>query len=228
MDAVVKGQPQIAATPDLKVLRPGDIPHLLLPGEMGAVLDWVVTDKDGKISSQGMKKSESFVRQFLELLWIQCSPIGEIAGYPVRDTSNTLRTLLLPTMYHWKVDAIAADINYGLVVGTDATAPTINDYKLGTIILHDAAPPTPGRLQYGAVTFGAPSADATTSQFTVTRNFANASGGGVTVNEIGMYVIGARLTVLYYFMTIRDVIGGGIAVPNGQTLTINYRPQAVI
>ena len=29
-------------------------------------------------------------------------------------------------------------------------------------------------------------------------------------------------------MTIRDVIGGGIAVPNGQTLTINYRFQGVI
>jgi hypothetical protein len=228
MDAAVKGQPEISATPALEVLKPSDIPHLLLPGEMGAVLDWVVTDKGGEITSQGMKRSESFVRQFLELLWIQCSPIGEIVGYPVRDTSNTLRTLLLPTMYHWKVDAIAADITYGLVVGTDATAPTINDYKLGTIILHDAAPPTAGRMQYGAVAFGAPSADATTSQFTVTRNFANASGGLITVNEIGMYVIGARLTVLYYFMTIRDVIGGGIAVPNGQTLTINYRPQAVI
>jgi hypothetical protein len=226
---VVKGQPEIIATPDLKVLKTGDIPHLLLPGEMGAVLEWVVTGKDGRITSQGMKKSESFVRQFLELLWIQCYPIAEgIVGYPVRDTGNVLRGLFGNTIYHWSVGAIAADINYGLVVGTDATAPTINDYKLGTIILHDAAPPTPNRLQYGAVSFGAPSADATTSQFTVTRNFANASGGAITVNEIGMYVIGARYTVNYYFMTIRDVIGGGIAVPNGQTLTVNYRPQAVI
>ncbi len=225
---MVKGQPEITATPGLKVLKPTEIPHLLLPGEMGAVLDWVVTDKDGKITSQGMKRSESFVRQFLELLWIQCFPIGEIVGYPILDTGNVLRTLVLPTMYHWKVGAIIGDITYGLVVGTDATAPTINDYHLGTIILHDAAPPTAGRMQYGAVAFGAPSADATTSQFTVTRNFANASGGLITVNEIGMYVIGARNTVVYNFMTIRDVIGGGIAVPNGQTLTINYRPQAVI
>lgn len=224
------GQPEIKATPDLRVLKPSDIPHLLLPGEMGAVLDWVVTDKDGKITSQGIKKSESFVRQFLELLWIQCYPIAEIVGYPVRDTSNTLLTLLGTTQYHWKVGAIAGDILYGLVVGTDATAPTINDYHLGTIILHDAAPPTPNRLQYGAVSFGAPSADATTSQFTVTRNFANASGGAITVNEIGMYVVASRgyTPLNNYFMTIRDVIGGGIFIPNGQTLTINYRPQAVI
>ena len=31
-----------------------------------------------------------------------------------------------------------------------------------------------------------------------------------------------------YFLIIRDVISGGIDVPNGQTLTVNYREQAAI
>ncbi|GAJ04001.1 unnamed protein product, partial [marine sediment metagenome] len=31
-----------------------------------------------------------------------------------------------------------------------------------------------------------------------------------------------------YFMIIRDVIDDGINVPDGQTLTVNYREQAVV
>jgi hypothetical protein len=83
-------------------------------------------------------------------------------------------------------------------------------------------------MNYGAVTWGLPTSDATTSQFTITRNIANVSGGPVTVNEAGLYVRGSKYTSHYYFMTIRDVIGGGIVVPNGQTLTVNYRIQGVI
>ncbi|GAH73195.1 unnamed protein product, partial [marine sediment metagenome] len=45
-----------------------------------------------------------------------------------------------------------------------------------------------------------------------------------TVNEIALYFKG----VTYNLMAIRDVIGGGIAVPDGQTLTVNYREQAVV
>jgi hypothetical protein len=48
------------------------------------------------------------------------------------------------------------------------------------------------------------------------------------VNEIGLYAKGFIYNTTYYFMTLRDVIGGGIAVPNGQTLTLNFRIQASI
>ncbi|GAI66501.1 unnamed protein product, partial [marine sediment metagenome] len=55
-----------------------------------------------------------------------------------------------------------------------------------------------------------------------------ANGGAITVNEIALYVKGYKYNVTYYFMIIRDVIAGGIAVPAGQTLTVNYREQAAI
>jgi hypothetical protein len=123
-----------------------------------------------------------------------------------------------------RTDALADDFTYGVVVGTGVGAPTINDYQLGTIISHGSGA---GELQYSAVTWGAPASDATTSQMTITRNFANASGGDITVNEIGLYMKsydGANR----YFCVIRDKIDGGITVPDGQTLTINYRLQATI
>ncbi|GAH71984.1 unnamed protein product, partial [marine sediment metagenome] len=72
--------------------------------------------------------------------------------------------------------------------------------------------------------------DASVSQFTITRNFSNAAvGGDITVNEIGLYVKGYDTEDdTYYFMIIRDVIAGGIAVPDGQTLTVNYREQVQV
>jgi hypothetical protein len=218
---------EIRAKPTLDTIREEEIKHLLLPGEVGAILELIVKDKDGKVTEERVMKSKSFVRQFLELLWIQSFPIPEVAPYNMRDTANALQNIC-ESGYTFAANAGAGIITFGIVVGTGVVAPTINDYHLGTIILHDAAPPTAGRLQYGIVTFGAPASDATTSQFTITRNFANASGGLITVTEIGLYVKGWLLATTYYFMTIRDVIGGGIAVPNGQTLTVNYRPQAVI
>lgn len=218
---------QIKVKPEIKVIKEEEIPHLLVPGEVGAILELTVTDKDGKVTDHRVIKSKSFVRQFLELLWIQAFQIAEVAPYPVKNTDGALVDICESSLI-FASDGGVGIITHGIVVGTGAVAPTIDDYHLGTIIDHDAAPPTAGRFQYSAVIFGAPASDATTSQFTITRDFANASGGAITVNEIGLYVKGYLDNDTYYFMTIRDVIAGGIAVPNGQTLTVNYRPQAVI
>ncbi len=218
---------EIKLKPELEVIREEEIPHLLVPGEVGAVLELTVKDKDGKVTEHRVMRSKSFVRQFLELLWVQAFQIPEIAPYNMRDTANVLQDIC-ESAYTFASDGGVGIITHGIVVGTGAVAPTIDDYKLGNIILHDAAPPTAGRLQYSAVIFGAPASDATTSQFTITRDFANGSGGGITVNEIGLYVKGFLYSTTYYFMTIRDVIAGGIAVPDGQTLTVNYREQAVV
>ena len=208
-----------------KIIKEEEITHILKPGEVGATIELIVADKHGNITEhRGPMASKSFVRQFLELLWIQAFPIPESAPYSIRDTSNALQDIC-ESGYTFASDAAIGDILFGPVVGTGAVAPTIDDYHLGTIIAHGVGG---GQLQYGAVTFGAPASDATTSQFTITRNFANGSGGAITPTEIGLFVKGYLYNVTYYFMTIRDVIGGGVLVPNGDTLTVNYRPQAVI
>ena len=220
-------QPEVRLKPKLEIVKPDK--ELLMPGELGATVELTVSDsRTGKVTEhRGPMRSESFVRQFLELLWMQMYPIGMLTEYQLRDTGNNLRQIAT-TSYMFAANAGIGVITFGIVGGTGNTPPTVNDYALQTPILHDSSPPTAGRMQYGAVTYGAPSSDTTTSQFTITRNLANASGGSVTVNEIGVYVEASVYSTIYYFLTIRDVIGGGIAVPNGQTLTINYRPQAVV
>lgn len=218
---------QVGLTPNISIVKKDKIHTLLEPGELGAMLDWKVWDpKSGKIQEEVSKKSESFVRQFLELLFAAFAGSVELNPYNLRDTGNVLRDVVLNSIT-FQCNAAVADATLGIIVGTGNTAPTINDYVIETLIQHDAAPPTAGRLQYGDVSFGLPASDATTSQFTITRNFANASGGAITVEEVALYVEAGIYGTTYYFMAIRDVTGG-INVPNGQTLTINYRIQGVI
>ena len=215
---------QIKAKPELKIIREEEIPHLLIPGELGAVLELTVKDKDGKVTDHRLMRSRSFVRQFLELLWIQAYQIPEIAPYNMRDTSNALQDICEGGL-SFAADGGVGVVTHGIIVGTGTTAPTIDDYAIETIIAHGTGA---GELQYGAVTFGAPASDATTSQFTITRNFANGSGGAITGNEVALYVKGFKYNTTYYFLTIRDVIAGGISVPDGDTLTVNYREQVVV
>jgi len=217
---------EIKAKSALKVIEPEKVKTLLMPGEVGATIELIVKDKDGKITDhRGPMRSRSFVRQFLELLWVQTLQVNELLPtVSVRDTSNTLRDLG-ESGFTFACEGGAGIVTKGVIVGTGNTAPTINDYTIETLIAHGVGG---GQLQYGAVAFGAPASDATTSRFTITRDFANGSGGAITVNEIALYSEGFLYNTHLYFMTIRDVIGGGIAIPNGQTLTVNYQPQAAI
>lgn len=220
---------EIGLKENLKVITDEEIHHLLEPGELGVVLELTVTDpKTGKILEHQVMKSRSYVQQFLQLLFAKMCFTTSINTISIRDTSNILRDVYLwrsslGPCYVLNCAAQAGITTYGIVVGTDNTAPIISHYVLLAPIAHGVAG---GQMQYSAMTFGSPGADATTSQITLTRNFT-ANVGGITVNEIGVYAMGFD-TADRYFMIIRDANFGGIVVPVGQTLTLNYREQGVI
>jgi len=216
---------EIGLQKELRILRPGDIPHVLKEGALGAVLEWTVTDPTGKVIEHVVKKSESFVKQFLQLLFIQMGVL--MTPQNVQDTGNVARGVFInygsQGCWLFDVHAAATITDYGIVVGTGVVAPTISDFALGTLIAHGVGA---GAMQYDALTFGAPGSDATTSQLTITRNFT-ANVGGITPTEIGLICRGWD-GVVRYFLVIRDTIVGGIAVPAGSVLTINYRLQATV
>ena len=205
---------------------------LFLPGEVGAVLELKVKRKDGSIREHRAIRSKSYVRQFLELLLVQMNMVPESHPMSIRDTGNNLREVAFSN-WTFGSNAPVGDDAYGLVIGIGTTAPTIDDYKLETQIAHGTGG---GQIQYGDVAFGLPTASGSVSHFTVTRDFPNASGGTITVNEIALYVRALGSQPGYYykresiwvFMIIRDIIAGGIDVPNGETLTVNYRQQSTI
>jgi hypothetical protein len=207
------------------------------PVGIGAVLELTVKDKDGNITDHRVLESKSFVRQFLELLYTQMGGVYYWKAdqpyqhpYVIIVSTKGLKKAAFADDAIFDCSGAASDQNMGIMVGIGTTAPTIDDYALETRITHGTGA---GQMQYGDVAFGLPTSDASTSHFTITRDFANASGGLITVSEIGLYV---RCSVVNYsgyheddyFMIIRDVISGGIDVPDGQTLTVNYREQASV
>jgi len=221
---------------EARVVCPDEIKKQFKEGELGLVLDWQIKDAGGKVIKEGIKKGESFTAQFLQLLYCKMLNVSAFAPVDIVDTSDVTQKIANDNLI-FVCDAGAGIVTNGIIAGTGVTAPDITDRHIETLIAHGVGA---GQLQYSAMTYGAPAADATTSQFTITRNFANGSGGAITVNEIALYVkshnsawayssYGGGITqTLMYFMTIRDTIAGGISVGNGQTLTVNYRPQAVI
>jgi hypothetical protein len=114
------------------------------------------------------------------------------------------------------VAAPATNATYGPVVGTGTGAFDFDNQALGTLIAHGNGA---GQLQYGATTFTAPQTVGNDRYFEIIRTFQNASGSDITVNEIGLY---GNSSSVYYCLA-REVIGGGILVPNGQTLTVTYK-----
>jgi hypothetical protein len=213
--------------------------ELFQPGEIGVVLEWQIKRADGRVREQRIKKGESYVRQFLDLLLVQMQGITEVSPLSLVDTLG-LEKEIAQSSLNFECAAATNIDSYGIVVGTGSNLPGIGDNALENQIVHGAGP---GQLQYGGVAFGLPTSNLNTSHFTVTRDFANASGETIVVYEIGLYVKGdmpvlqpgttdrgndSSRPTASYFCTIRDVILPGINVLNGETLTVNYRQQCVI
>lgn len=157
-------------------------------------------------------KSRSYLKQMAQILYVHMSASAET----IKETDGTF-TATMPNVPNLLCAAAVADILKGIVVGTNSTAVTITDFKLGTQIAHGTAA---DQLSHSAVGFTAPSTNATTTSFTISRTFANNSPGSITVNECGLYTT-VQSTVIYC-CPIRDIISGGIAVPVGKTLTVTY------
>ena len=229
--------PEIKANGIISPLTPDHI--IFEPGEIGAVLEWTIRMADGTLKEHQVKKSESYVRQFFDLLLVQMMGVPEVCPMQIVDVAGAIRDVAVSSL-NFDCAAVANIDSYGVVVGVGSNAPTISDYALQTRISHGVSA---GQLQYGGVAFGLPTCNLTTSHFTVTRDFANSSGNPIAVYEIGLYVKGDMPVLLkdstsrgndsysptvMYFCTIRDVIGAGINILNGETLTVNYRQQCVI
>lgn len=136
-----------------------------------------------------------------------------------RDILNTLQVIRSPNLtsrsfLYLEVDAI--DDIRGIVVGTGTTPVEYDDYKLETKIAHGAGA---GQFMYGAVDVAAVAAAANHINLTVSRSFTNASGGAITINEIGLDVECYCGDLAYHqFLITRDIVTGGFAVAAGETV----------
>jgi len=184
--------------------------------------DLAIKDRKNKIIWKKTIECKSFVRQFLEILLCH---MGQFY-ISSKCTNGNLVTVQMSSE-NFRANAGSGDTSLGILVGTGSTSPTIDDYAMESLISHGTGA---NQLQYGAVAFGDPTCDANSCHFTITRDFSNASGESITVYEIGLVVVSQQSGSGYNHrsLVVRDVISAGISIPNGETLTINYRIKVVV
>lgn len=181
----------------------------------------VIQNTNGlSVSDTGVLPCHSFTKQFAQIIFnmppFSCSTFSPIPVTNTTGVSVTSAGSFTSARMSLRTDAGTTTSTYGIQVGGGTNAESINDTSLQTQIVHGTSA---GQLQYGSMTYGAPSTTATTTTFRCTRVFTNASGFSVSVEEIGLTSL--SLNQSNTFLLIRDLTGT-VAVGTGQQLTVNY------
>ncbi len=217
----IEARAKMGATPRADTVAPkpeADV-HIMLQAE----LEFTVRDKHGNITRHEVRKAESFLRAFIELLYVSANGLWDFNAQVIRDTGDVERYIRAHTN-NWYANYEASEDWGGILVGRGTTDPNISDFRMEDLIVHGGLA---DQLGYSDMAVGFPGINVNISQITLTRSFANSSGANITVNEIGCAVrANDRDNNNREILILRDIISGGIAVPDGDTLTINYRLQA--
>jgi len=105
-----------------------------IPGQVEAIIELVVTRKDGTVRERREMKSESFVRQFLDLLIVQMEGVPWVQPLDVRDTGNALRQVTSGKLT-FAANALTGDATFGIVAvdssSNESAVPTLFQTTLG-------------------------------------------------------------------------------------------------
>jgi hypothetical protein len=118
----------------------------------------------------------------------------------------------------------------GIQVGTGVAAVTSIDYALQTRIVHGRAG---GQLEYGGCELVNPVFAGANGEFTLRRYFTNLSGGGITVQEVGIYAVGSSFiggsdwSSVWPFCIARDLTGGDL-INDTEIYRVTYVPQITV
>lgn len=201
------------------------------------LLDLNVEDIDGNlIKDIPVRKSHSFTKNWSELLYSIYSQkvrsIYDIEGVLKTDACcKTYQATPIETatavQYDGGVNCYAPQENsdLGIVVGSDATAFSIDDYALGSSITHGY---NTGQLFYSKVDWLPMELESTYISTIMHRSFLNMSTSGVAVNEIGLYGQATNQTSgIATYMLLRDVIATETILPD-QVMNVNIEFRTVI
>lgn len=184
-----------------------------------------IKDSSGKTIKKTPKQlCHSYVTALIDQL-------AALMGYvqlSVMDTGGTPRTInrsnvsaVCPILI---CVAGAADITYGIAVGTSPSPVSIGDIKLFTIIQSGS---TSGKLQYGTTSVGTPTTVGTSRVFTISRTFTNSSGNDITVEEVGLMVDTFDSAAAFrQFLVERSLFH--LIIANGTSGTLTYTISATV
>jgi len=192
------------------------------PANLQAFYQIQIISSDGKIRfDTHLRESHSFVFQFLQMLQGCFRAATSITGIiDVGGTSRTFSKTYWDSYAFIVVNAGVGISTYGIVVGSGTAAESNTDIALDTQIAHGVGA---GQLQYGVHSYVATQVVGANVDYEVNRMFINASGGSVTINEIGIYSYSSG----FYACIVRDLTGG-IIVPNGESIIVRYTLRTTV
>ena len=204
---------------------------------IGAIYEITVFDTEGKVKQVVKDEAKCFVRNFLRMMrylfrngfvlncnnWVLPPPLYEdirnLSGAIVQTSGRFLTGGSNPYPFSYAgafvADGAAGDAGKGIVMGTDATPVTNDDYKLGAIIPHGTGA---GQMSYDAVAFAPMSIAGNVLTIPISRMIANNTANPITFNEIGLYTVGGAS-----MMILRDVISPAVVINPGEATLIAYR-----
>lgn len=193
-----------------------------MKGNLNLYITRTITDtKTGKVIKRYRKRqAKSFVKAFMQLLEIHMAHAwSESSGaVTIKDVGGDEQSMTVSDTSSDQFFACEAPANqsyYGIQIGTGITAPAIADFTLETQIAHGAVAT---QMQYGTCSVQSAGIVGATMEMTITRAFVNASGGLITVKEVGLVCTSDEVT--FDFLLIHDAVDDAVA--DGQTYTITY------
>ena len=194
-------------------------------------------DRMSRLRQTPRRRSRSFLQAFLKLHF---RLLDQTTSITITDISGTSRSVATGSATHvFSLRATGCGraganlINnliagytkltsddMGIVAGTGTTAVTPTDFALATQVADGI---TSGTLEHFPSSGGALTISAPTGSFTLERLFRNSSGGGITVNEVGVYAsLNSTTNLTYSTGIIRDLVSPGFSVANGEYMRIIY------
>jgi hypothetical protein len=200
-----------------------------------------VKDRNGRMIRTYNQRSHSWVRNAYNLLLCQAAaiPSNSSLGLAIVDTggsthsdsgtqpasgwsSNGASNMRIYVGSNYGFYAPAGVDSMGIVVGTGSGAENFNDHSLGARVSSGNGA---GQLAYSAMDAPSISTVGTSKQVVWIRYFNNNSGGDITVNEAGIYTKGTVDGSTVYYMMCRDLLTGGVDIPDTGQLKVTYTVQ---
>lgn len=195
--------------------------ELKVPAPPEIFIRFQAHDKDGKLIFDDKQRGHSWLRNFYNGM------TGALVGYLAVSTygAEYLGTKSIAGGAGYNTSAKlfdkgtgdAGSTSKGIVVGTDDTAFSAEQYKLLAIINNGSGA---GQFAYSAESAITASyvSGTKTWVFTKVRMMNNNSGGEITVKEVGLHTFISSDP----FCLERSVLSPAVAVPNGAQLTVTY------
>jgi hypothetical protein len=195
-----------------------------------AWVEWELRSPDGRVVDRGRKRSQTFVGNALALLYVLINMwTFTVSGYytctlpGVITVSGTTSVVCLGSYGSTTIGGKApeGDTSAGILAGKGTAPVTIGDYKLADPIPHGSGA---GQLYYYATVVETLTTGTTEWYFRVLRNMENRGSPSITVYEVGLFVRLPMGVSPYYYsaMFARDLIPGGIAIPQYYVLQVRY------